>query len=121
MDKPDFEPWTTQEVEALLEEDVAKLTPDESASFTSVKVAPRPVTPKGSAEDQPTTHWIVAERAGKVVYWDSIEEEFGVGRLRDGAITEQGNYGELQWALDELFGQRPSGEQGPDRTKRPSW
>jgi hypothetical protein len=105
MDEPVWQPWTMQEVEALLDEDVAALSPDESASFTSVKVAVRPVTPKGGADDQPPTHWVVAERAGKVVYWDSVAEEFGVGRFRDGAITEQGNYGELQWALDELLAQ----------------
>ena len=111
MDEPVWEPWTTQEVEALLDEDVATLTPDESASFTSVKVAPRPICP-GGGDDQKPTHWVVAERAGKVVYWDSSEEEFGVGRLRDGALTVEGNYGELQWALDELFAQnerKPSG------------
>jgi len=47
-----------------------------------------------------------------VVYWDSVEEEFGVGRVSDGILTEQANYGDLQWALDELFaqrGRRPSG------------
>ena len=108
MDEPEWQPWTTQEVVALLEEDVAALSPDESASFTSVKVAPRPIKP----ESGEPSHWVVAERADKVVYWDSIEEEFGVGRLRDGALGEKGNYGELQWALDELFaqsGRRPSG------------
>jgi hypothetical protein len=112
MAEQDWEVWTTQEVEALLDEDAATLSADESASFKSVKVVPRPVTPKPGADDQRPSHWIVAERAGKVVYWDSIAEEFGVARLRAGALTEQANYGELQWALDELFGsgQRPSGE-----------
>jgi len=112
MDEPDWQPWTTPEIEALLEEDVATLTLDDRASFTSVKVAPRPLASASGGEDQKPTHWVVAERAGKVIYWDSVEEEFGVGRLKDGVLTEQANYGELQWALDELLsqgGRRPSG------------
>ena len=108
MDESGWQPWTTQEVEALLEEDVALLSQDEIASFASVKVAPRAL----EADDGKPTHWVVAERAGKVLYWDSVEEEFGVGRLKEGKLTQSGNYGELQWALDELFAQqerRPSG------------
>jgi hypothetical protein len=31
MDEPVWQPWTMQEVEALLDEDVAALSPDESA------------------------------------------------------------------------------------------
>ena len=103
------EPWTTQEVEALLEEDVALLSQDEIASYASVKMPPRAL----EADDGKSTHWVVAERAGKVLYWDSVEEEFGVGRLKEGKLTQSENYGELQWALDELFAQHerrpPSG------------
>jgi len=110
MEEPDWQPWTTQEIEALLDEDVAELSQDDSASFTSVKVAPRPLKPEGGADDQKPSHWVVAERADKVVYWDSIAEEFGVGRLRNGVLSDKGNYGELQWALDELFAQ--SGRRG---------
>ena len=112
MTEAGWQSWTTQEVEALLEEDVAQLSRDESASFVSVRVTPRPLALKTAADDEVLTHWVVAERAGKVIYWDSVEEEFGVGRLGDGILTEQSNYGDLQWALDELFaqrGRRPSG------------
>ena len=111
MDEPGWQSWTVQEVEALLEEDVARLSQDDIASFTSVKVTPRPLAPADGADEGKPTHWVVAERAGKVLYWDSVEEEFGVGRLKDGKLTQSGNYGELQWALDELFaqqGRRPS-------------
>lgn len=112
MDEQDWQSWTTQEVEALLEEDLAQLSADDLASYTSVKVTPRPLAPSAASGDGKPTHWVVAERAGRVVYWDSVEEEFGVGRLKDGALTQSGNYGEIQWALEELFAQhvrRPPG------------
>ena len=106
MGEAGWQSWTAQEVEALLEEDVAELSRDETASFVSVKVTPRPLAPTSGADDGQATHWVIAERAGRVAYWDSVEEEFGVGRLSDGILTEQANYGDLQWALDELFAQR---------------
>src|SRR4029079_13969247 len=84
MDESGWQPWTAQEVEALLEEDVALLSQDEVASFASVKMAPRVL----DADDGKSTHWVVAERAGRVLYWDSVEEEFGVGRLKEGKLTQ---------------------------------
>ena len=104
MDEEAWDPWTAEEIDALLAEDVPQLSRDEAASFALVKVTPRALAPKGAAKEK-LTHWLVAERLGKAIYWDSVAEEYGVGRLKDGVLSEPENYGELTWALDELFGQ----------------
>jgi len=102
-----WQAWTLGEVEALLEEDSADLSRDESASWALVKVSPRALVQKKGEKVEEPTHWIVAEREDKVLYWDSLTEEYGVTRLKDGVATTLENYGELSWALDELFGQKP--------------
>ena len=110
MDEEVWQSWTAEEIEALLEEDVAQLSRDEAASFALVKVTPRALALTSGVADGQPTHWVVAERADKVLYWDSVSEEYGVTRLKDGIPTKLENYGDLSWALDELFGQKPPEE-----------
>jgi hypothetical protein len=110
MDVEGWEPWTAEEIDALLDEDVAALSKDETASFALVRVTPRTLALKSGVEEGQPTHWVVAERADKVLYWDSVAEEYGVTRLKAGVPTELESYGDLSWALDELFGQKPPEE-----------
>jgi hypothetical protein len=99
----DWKPWTIEEVEDLVTREMGELAGEARALWSQIRVRPEPTrTPSGCGSDG-RSHWAVARRGDAVLYWDSIEQEFGTGREQGGVITGAGTYGEkLVWALEAL-------------------
>ena len=71
--------------------------------WLNVCVRPEPTRTQSGHGSDGQTYWAVARRGDVVLYWDSIEEEFGTGREKGGVLTGAGTYGEkLVWALEAL-------------------
>jgi hypothetical protein len=92
----------TKDVEGIVAAELPSLSGDDRGLFEASKTVPYPVafTDARGVESQ---LWIVLRVSNRVVFWDSTEEEFGVGRLVDVAqVTEAELLGSLQWAISKV-------------------
>ena len=100
-----WNPWAVEKVEDLVAREVRHLTSDACASWSTVRVPPEITTTSSGPGADGQSYWVVARRDDRVLYWDSIEEEFGTGRVRAGLLVDYGTYGEqLSWSLGRLLG-----------------
>lgn len=101
--------WTEEEVTDLVRSEVARLGSDTRERFRAMQCEPRLLRWKrlagfGKEEMDEDSTWAIAVAGGHVLFFDSVEEEFGVGQLReDSRLHGASIYGEnLAWALNDF-------------------
>ena len=108
-----WKPWMTEEIETLLESELRLFTSAQRTRFGAISVPPHTVAASDGPGADGVSYWVIAQEGESVVYWDSIEEKFGIGWQRSDVLSDYGTYGErLAWALDKLSSEqarRPSG------------
>ena len=101
-----MKPWrppTREEVERILENEMASLPDGDRVRFDSLRVTPRQVAVTNSPGEYV---YVIAEYHGKVVYWSDIEEGWELQAVDvSGGISERGsNQFELKHIIFQLFG-----------------
>lgn len=104
--------WTEHDVNRLLRAEIAGLDPASAERFQSIQCRPFLLAwPRLAAfgkegPDEDST-WAVAKVAQDVLFFDTVEEEFGLGRIEgEKRLTGYGTYGErLAWSLQHFPGQ----------------
>ena len=101
-----WKPWTQAEVEQLVADESIQLKESERQTLLDFRQLAAQVAWKrgagfGQDELDHDSIWILARSEREILFFDSVEEEFGVGRLtEDRQLTDYGTYGEkLAWAL----------------------
>jgi hypothetical protein len=93
-------PATIEEVKQLVEQDLQKCDTEQAAAFKRFYVEPylAPIVRFGNVEQVV----VVARKEGRVIYWEDVEEGFGVSTVgTDGHILEQDcSQNDLGLALD---------------------
>ncbi len=98
-------PWTRAEVEARVTEEEAFLDADLQQRFELHREEPslvpwRPGIGTGDAGLDPDSIWIVARTGRRILFLDTIEEDFGIGDVTsDGQLIGYSLYGPLRVAL----------------------
>jgi hypothetical protein len=103
----EWEPWSLEEVEALVGSEILELTSEARASLSTVRVRPEVIIAADGPGSDGQSYWVIARLGDRVVYWDSIEEEFGTGNVVTQRLRNYGTFGEkLELSLKRLFGDR---------------
>ena len=98
-----WKPWILEEIEDLVAREAHELTGGDPAFWAKVRIRPEPARTRSGHGSDGKSYWAVARRGDVVLYWDSIEEEFGTAHEKGGVLTGAGTYGEkLAWALEAL-------------------
>ena len=108
-----WKPWSVEEVEALVGSEILELTSEARASLSSVRVSPEVTIAADGPGSDGQSYWVIAKLGNRVLYWDSIEEEFGTGTIVGQRLRNYGTFGErLEWSLRQLFRDREAGTSG---------
>ena len=96
----DWKPASVESVKGFVQEDLAKCTQTEIALYETYRVDPylAPINRLGKVEKVV----VVARKGTQVIYWEDIEEGFGVSEVDStGHVTEQDcNQNDLRTALN---------------------
>ena len=97
-------PWSEQRVADWTADRVRELDEPRGAGFRALACRPFPLRCSSVPEAAEPTTWAVARVGETVLFLDTVEEEFGVGRLEGEDRLEQARLvGEvLVWALADL-------------------
>lgn len=94
-----WQPMTSEEIQALIEDELPKCTPEQQAVFDAHRIPLRqtPITRCGRLEKA----YVAAERDGEVMYYEDVEEGWNFSPLTtDGHIAEHWcSQDELKYAL----------------------
>jgi hypothetical protein len=100
----EWKPASIETVKQSVKEDLANCEPQQTAAFEANGVEPRlaPITRYGKLEYV----FVVAQKGDQVIYWEDIEEGFGVSEVdSDGRILEHDcNQNNLGTALNAWIG-----------------
>ena len=98
-----WSPISRAEFEALLLEEIAAFEATDNDLWSRYKVAVRTAPIVRSREYETEHVFVVAALADRVLFFDDVEDEFGVARLSEkGPLEDYGTYGELRFALRGL-------------------
>ena len=94
-----WKPISASELKELLSRQLGDWSPEQVATFETVRVAPYqvPIVRNGNVEQV----FVVARKGTEVMYYEDVEDGFNISQLTsDGAIAEPGfEQDELKWAL----------------------
>jgi hypothetical protein len=108
-----WKPWRLEEVEALVSSEIVELTNEAHASLSSVRVCPEVTIAADGPGSDGQSYWVIAKLGDRVLYWDSIEEEFGTGTIVGQRLRNYGTFGEkLERSLRQLLRDREAGTSG---------
>jgi hypothetical protein len=110
MSLPPHPDRKAEEVAELVTSEIVSLTEaDLAALFPFVVALQSFATADGPGSDG-QSFWLVARDEDRVLYWDSVEEEFAIGTLKGHFLTGVSNCGEkLKWAIKAFLKERASG------------
>ena len=107
----DWRPATIDEVKRIVRDGLASCNSDLKAAFAKYRVEPyyAPIARLDNLERVV----VVAQKQGRVIYWEDVEEGFGVSPISaEGQILEQDcNQNELSLALSDLVKGGSGGEE----------
>ena len=98
----EWQPITEEELLEILDEDIAWLPDQHRPSWERYAVTPRRAEIVRSAEVGVEPVWVVAQRENRIVFYDDVEEEWAVGRLKGESVVDGLLIGELEEAVEEL-------------------
>lgn len=99
----DWTPISRAAFETLLLEEIAAFEATDNELWSKYKVAVRSAPIVRSRECGAEQVFVVAAIEDRVLFFDDVEEEFGVARLPEkGPLEDYGTYGELRFALRGL-------------------
>jgi hypothetical protein len=103
----EWKPWSLEQVEALVSSEILELTSEARASLSTVRVRPEVTIADDGPGSDGQSYWVIARLGDRVLYWDSIEEQFGTGTVVGQRLRNYGTFGEkLEWSLRRFFGDR---------------
>jgi len=83
----EWKPATIESVKQIVQDDLAKCNVEQTRAFDAYRVEPyiAPIVRSGTLESAV----VVARKGGHVIYWEDVEEGFGVSAVgADGQILE---------------------------------
>jgi hypothetical protein len=104
----EWKPASIESVRQIVHEDLANCYTEQAAVFEAYRVEPRlvPIIRYGKLENVV----VVAQKGNQVIYWEDVEEGFGVSPIgSDGQILQQDcNQNDLGLALSAWIERRGS-------------
>jgi hypothetical protein len=101
-----WSPVTTETLECILSEEIAALTPEAASAYEKYAVAPYEQRCLRSSDSGIERVFVVARNGSQLLFFDDIEEEFGVGVPdNDAILRDLGTFGPLVaavFALDRI-------------------
>jgi hypothetical protein len=95
-----WSPVTNETLERILIEEIAALTPEAARSYEKYAVAPYEQRCLRSADSGIERIFVVARNGSQLLFFDDVEEEFGVGVPDNDAILRGlGTFGPLVAAV----------------------
>ena len=82
-----MKPKSREDVEALLISELTSLPDDALAALSPLVVSLEPLVTGAGPGSDGQSYWLVARDGDRVLYWDSVEEEFATGELNGQDLT----------------------------------
>lgn len=97
-------PWSRDEVADLVTSEIVSLTEADLAALSPFVVALQLFSTADGPGSDGQSFWMVARDEDRVLYWDSVEEEFAIGTLKEHRLTDVSNLGEkLEGAIEPFL------------------
>jgi hypothetical protein len=108
----EWKPLNINELTGVLNQEIQSLSPDSLSIWEAMKVPIRKAQIERSRSTGKESIFVVAASSGTVIYYDDVEDEFGVG-VPDayGCIQEVSLCGPLRFALTRLKSRGSNGRQ----------
>lgn len=95
-----WSPVTKEILERILKEEIAALTPEAAKVYEKFAIAPYQQRCSRSADSEIESVFVVAKNGNHLLFFDDVEEEFGVGIAdRDAILRDLGTFGPLVSAV----------------------
>ena len=97
-------PWSREEVASFVTSEIVSLAEDQLAALFPFVVALEPFATDTGPGSDGQSYWLVARDGERVLYWDSVEEEFATGTL-SGQVLRDVNLcgGKLEQCLRQFI------------------
>jgi len=104
-------PWSRDEVASIVTSEIVSLPEDQLAALSPFVVALEPFTTDTGPGADGRSYWLIARHGSRVLYWDSVEEEFATGELDDRVLSDVRLWGEkLEACLQDFTAARDTGD-----------
>jgi hypothetical protein len=100
-------PATKDEVLVVLEKEREGISPERLALMDQYGVDPYPATLSRFDNDERV--FVVAKCGSRVIYFEDVEEVFGIATESEGRLTDPADYGGLALTVGELYRQIAQG------------
>jgi hypothetical protein len=99
-----WSPVSKETFECILREEMASLTPDATKAYEKYSVATYEQRCVRSVNSGIERVFVVARNENRLLFFDDVEEEFGIGVPDDAILRDLGTFGPLVAAFSRLTG-----------------